>query len=89
MNDGLRLFALGSSRILGEGMAHLLGTALAQHEERARLAERLIASLDEEGEVGRAWIEEAPRRDEELDSGAIEALSLEDSITDLRNRFGW
>jgi ribose-phosphate pyrophosphokinase len=34
MNDGLRLFALGSSRILGEGMAHLLGTALAQHEER-------------------------------------------------------
>ncbi len=57
--------------------------------ERARLAERLIASLDEEAEVDRAWIDEAPQRDEELDSGAVEAHPIEDSFRDLRNRFGW
>ena len=57
--------------------------------ERARLAERLIASLDEDAEVDRAWIEEARRRDEELDSGAVRALPLEDSLRDLRNKFGW
>ncbi len=57
--------------------------------ERARLAERLIASLDEEAEVDRAWIEEARRRDEEFDSGAVAALALEDSLRDIRNRFGW
>ena len=70
--------------------------------ERARLAERLIASLDEEGEVDLAWIEEprrrdkelgvdlawieeARRRDEGLESGAVEALPLEDSLRDLRS----
>jgi len=57
--------------------------------ERAQLAERIIASLDEEAEVDRAWIEEARRRDEEFDSGAVEALSLEDPLRNLRNRFGW
>ena len=57
--------------------------------ERARLAERLIASLDEDAEVNRAWIEEARRRDEELDSGAVRALPLADSLRDLRNKFGW
>ena len=57
--------------------------------ERARLAERLITSLDEDAEVDRAWIEEARRRDEELDSGAVQALPLEDSLRDLRNKFGW
>ena len=57
--------------------------------ERARLAERLRASMDEEAEVDCAWIEEPRRRDEELDSGAVEALPLEDSLRDLRNRFGW
>ena len=53
--------------------------------ERARLAERLMASLDEEAEVDLAWIEEARRRDEELESGAVEALPLEDSLRDLRS----
>ncbi len=57
--------------------------------ERARLAERLIASLDEEAKVDRVWIEEARRRDEAFDSGAVEALPLEDSLGDLKNRFGW
>ena len=53
--------------------------------ERARRTERLMAGLDEEAEVDLAWIEEARRRDEELESGAVEALPLEDSLRDLRS----
>ncbi|TVP43048.1 MAG: addiction module antitoxin RelB [Gemmatimonadales bacterium] len=44
--------------------------------ERARLAERLIASLDDDAEVNLAWAEEVRRRDEELDSGAVQSLPL-------------
>ncbi len=57
--------------------------------ERVRLAERLIASLDEDAEVDRAWVEEVRRRDEELDSAAVQSLPLEDSLRDLRGQLGW
>ena len=57
--------------------------------ERARLAERLIASLDEDSEMDRAWAEEVRRRDGELDSGAVQSLPLEDSLRDLGNQLGW
>ncbi len=46
---------------------------LARHE-RARLAQKLIASLDEEDEIEQAWAEEAERRYEELRDGNVEAL---------------
>jgi len=58
-------------------------------EERARLAERLIASLDEDPEIEAAWIKEVRRRDEELVSGAVEGIPLEDALTTVRSRFGW
>ena len=57
--------------------------------ERARLAERLIASLDEDAEIDRAWVEEVRRRDQGLDSGAVQSLPLEDSLRDLRYQLGW
>jgi len=57
--------------------------------ERARLAKRLIASLDEDPEIEAAWIKEARRRDEELVSGAVEGIPLEDALTTVRSRFGW
>jgi len=57
--------------------------------ERARLAERLIASLDEDAEVEAAWIAEVRRRDEELQSGAVEAIPVEDALRMIRTRFGW
>jgi hypothetical protein len=57
--------------------------------DRARLAERLIASLDDDAEVELAWIEEVRRRDRELDSGAVQALPLADSLRDLRIELGW
>jgi putative addiction module component (TIGR02574 family) len=46
-------------------------------EERARLAERLIASLGAENEIEEAWVEEAERRYEELRSGRDTGLPLD------------
>jgi putative addiction module component (TIGR02574 family) len=57
--------------------------------ERARLAERLIAILDEDAEVESAWKAEVRRRDEELESGAVQAIPLEDALTAIPSRFGW
>ncbi len=57
--------------------------------DRARLAERLIASLDEDTEVEAAWRTEVRRRDEELESRAVQAIPLEDALTTIRSRFGW
>lgn len=57
--------------------------------ERARLAERLIASLDEDAEIEAAWIKEVRRRDQEIQSGAVETIPLEDALTSIRDRFGW
>jgi putative addiction module component (TIGR02574 family) len=57
--------------------------------ERARLAERLIASLDEDAEIEAAWIAEVRRRDEEMVSGAVEGIPLEDALSTVRSRFGW
>lgn len=57
--------------------------------ERARLAERLIASLDEDAEVEAAWAAEVRRRDEELRSGAVEGIPVKDALTTIRTRFGW
>jgi len=52
--------------------------------ERARLAEVLIASLDEEDEVARAWADEAERRSEELRSGAVTGIPAEEVFARIR-----
>lgn len=59
--------------------------------ERAQLAERLIASLDEEAtedraEVERAWAEEIKRRVAEIESGTVELIPAEEVFSELRNR---
>ena len=55
-------------------------------QERALLAERLIASLEasDEVEVERLWIEEALRRSEEYSAGKIPARLAEDALRDAR-----
>lgn len=58
-------------------------------EERARVAARLIASLDDEAEVEEAWKAEVRRRDRELDSGEVEGVSWEETLSSIRNRYGW
>jgi len=52
-------------------------------EERARLAEALIASLDEEAEVERAWVEEIRRRVAELRSGDVVAIPADEVFAEL------
>jgi putative addiction module component (TIGR02574 family) len=52
--------------------------------DRVHLAERLLASLDEEDETLAEWIAEAERRADAHDRGEIGAISLEDALTRLR-----
>jgi putative addiction module component (TIGR02574 family) len=51
---------------------------------RARLAERLIASLDEEAEIERAWVEEAQRRVARLEAGETTTRPVEDALREIR-----
>lgn len=52
--------------------------------ERARLAEQLIASLDEDTEIDQAWAGEIERRIAEIDSGKIQMIPADDAIAKAR-----
>lgn len=52
--------------------------------ERARLAERLLVSLDEDDEILAAWVEEAERRGEAYDRGEMGAIDFDESIARLK-----
>jgi putative addiction module component (TIGR02574 family) len=56
-------------------------------EERARLAERLISSLDHEADADseELWIQEAERRLDELESGAADPVAAERVIEKARS----
>lgn len=54
--------------------------------ERTHLLERLIASLDSDPEVDKAWELEADRREAELESGQIAAVPAQEAIARLRAR---
>jgi putative addiction module component (TIGR02574 family) len=65
----------------------ILGTALAlPPDERAWLAEELIASLDqgEDSTVASAWANEIERRIAEVESGEAETVSWEDTRARIR-----
>lgn len=49
-------------------------------EERARLADRLIASLFEDKEIEEAWAAEVERRVEEIESGRAKLVPAADAI---------
>ena len=51
---------------------------------RARLAEALISSLDEDSEIAQAWEDEAEQRYARYLAGAEEVVSAEDALTELR-----
>lgn len=57
-------------------------------EDRARLAVRLLASLEEEAEspeeIERVWVEEAERRFQELRDGVVEGVPAGDVFARLR-----
>ena len=54
--------------------------------EKSHLLERLIVSLDEDVEVEEAWAKEADRREAELDSGTVTAVSGGQMMERLRAR---
>lgn len=57
-------------------------------KSRARLAESLLASLDDlsEAETEQRWLDEAERREREWDAGRVEGIPAEHVLTELRAR---
>lgn len=55
--------------------------------DRAKLLDRLIASLDVDLDAETAWDELADRREEELDSGAAPSVPFEVVVARLEARF--
>ena len=54
-------------------------------EERAHLADRLLASLSLDEEVEQAWHAEAERRLAELDRGAVTMVTVEAAVARARD----
>ena len=55
--------------------------------ERARLIERLIASLDVDPGVEEAWAAEVERRNNEVESGKVSLVSGPEAIAKLKALF--
>jgi putative addiction module component (TIGR02574 family) len=55
--------------------------------ERARLVERLIATLDADPEVEEAWAAEVERRQAEIESGAVSLLPGPETLANLKAEF--
>ncbi|CAN5679464.1 hypothetical protein BH23GEM3_BH23GEM3_23970 [soil metagenome] len=56
---------------------------LLSSQERAHLAEVLIASLDEDLALEQAWAAEAERRYEEIRSGRVQTIAAEQVMAEL------
>ena len=55
--------------------------------DRARLLDRLIASLDVDAQAEAAWDAVADEREGQLQSGAVQTVSLDVAIARLEARF--
>ena len=55
--------------------------------DRARLLDRLIASLDIDSEAEAAWDDLADKREQELEAGAVRTVALDVAIARLEARF--
>ena len=56
-------------------------------ESRARLADRLVESLDvdELGPIDRLWVDEAKRRRDEVRAGRVQPIKGEDALSKVRD----
>ena len=52
--------------------------------ERAALAQRLLASLDEDSEIEEAWAAEIERRIAEVESGAVQVVPIAEALAQVR-----
>jgi putative addiction module component (TIGR02574 family) len=55
--------------------------------DRARLVERLIATLDADPEVEEAWAVEVERRQAEIENGTVSLLPGPETLTKLKAEF--
>ena len=55
--------------------------------DRARLIERLIASLDADPEVEEAWAAELARRQAEIEDGSVSPVSGPETLAKLKSEF--
>ena len=55
--------------------------------ERARLVERLIATLDADPEVEEAWAAEVERRHAEIENGTVSVLPGPETLAKLKAEF--
>ena len=55
--------------------------------DRARLVERLIASLDIDPALEEAWATEVERRNAEIESGAVSLTSGPEALAKLKAQF--
>jgi len=59
-------------------------------EDRARLAVRLLSSLEDTTEspeeIEKLWIAEAERRFQELRDGVVQGIAARDAFAELRNK---
>jgi putative addiction module component (TIGR02574 family) len=52
--------------------------------ERAAFAQLLLASLDEDAEIDEAWAVEVERRIADVDSGAVQVISISEALAQAR-----
>jgi len=52
--------------------------------ERAKLAEHLIASLDEDSEIEEAWAAETDRRIAEIEAGTVQLIPAAEAMARAR-----
>ena len=52
--------------------------------ERAALAQRLLASLDEDAEIEEAWAAEIERRIADVESGAVQVVPIAEALARVR-----
>ncbi len=52
--------------------------------ERARLAEHLIASLDEDTEIENAWATEVEKRIADIENGSVQLIPVAEAIAQAR-----
>jgi putative addiction module component (TIGR02574 family) len=77
-------FTMTPSASLDALQAQVLGLSKA---DRARLLERLIASLDVDLQAEEEWEKLAEARAAELSSGQVAPVALEEAMARLRARF--
>jgi putative addiction module component (TIGR02574 family) len=53
-------------------------------EDRAALAQRLLASLEKDAETDEAWAAEVERRIAEIESGAVALIPIADALAQVR-----